>query len=115
MNVVVSTCERVPAKFLVGHFIRYAKSPENKKPKINGDICSVIIKIIETSSINNCDVREITEYAKDCYAIPFSKKGGQELLTCLYSHLGESIRPLLDDNILKNMESTFKSIKPLTA
>lgn len=52
-------CERIPAKFLIGHFIRYAKSPENKKPKINGDICTAIIKIIETVSINNCDTKEI--------------------------------------------------------
>lgn len=70
-------CERIPAKFLIGHFIRYAKSPENKKPKINGDICTAIIKIIETVSINNCDIKEIAEYSKECYAVPFSKKGAQ--------------------------------------
>ena len=42
----------------MGHFIRYARSPENKKPKLNGDICSVLVKIIETASISNCYVKE---------------------------------------------------------
>jgi hypothetical protein len=55
--VVIAMCERVPARFLIGHFIRYAKSPENKKPKLNGDICSIIIKIIEVASISNCSLK----------------------------------------------------------
>lgn len=60
MNVVVAMCERVPARFLIGHFIRYAKSPENKKPKLNGDICTILIKIIEITSIFNCNLKEVT-------------------------------------------------------
>lgn len=106
-------CQRVPAKFLIAHFIKYAQSPENKKPKLNGDICSILIKIIEHSSINNCNTRELADYAKETYAVPFSKKGAQELLACLYSHLGDTLRPLLDEATLKPMEAEFKTIKPL--
>lgn len=45
-NLVGSICERVPAKFLIGHLMKYVRSPDNKKPKLNGDICSLIVKII---------------------------------------------------------------------
>lgn len=46
LNLTGSMCERVPAKFLIGHLMRYARSPENKKPKLNGDICCLLVKII---------------------------------------------------------------------
>lgn len=72
------------------------------------------MKIIETSSINNCYLKEIAEYAKDTYAVPFSKKGAQELLLCLYTHAGDQIKPYLDDSTLKALDGDFKSIKPLT-
>ena len=107
-------CERIPARFLTGHFIKYALRPENKKPKINGDICQVLIKIIETASITNCFLKEIAEYARDTYAVPFSKKGAQELLICLYTHAGDQIKPYLDETTLKAMDGEFKSIKPLS-
>lgn len=112
-RLVILMCERVPAKFMMGHFIRYARSPENKKPKLNGDICVVLARIIESASISNCNLKETVEYARDTYAVPFSKKGAQELLICLYSQAGDSIKPMLDENTLKNMEGEFKSIKPL--
>ena len=70
-------CERVPGKYLIGHFIRYVRSPENKKPKLNGDICSLLVKVIETVSIVNVNVKEVVGFAKDTYAVPFSKKGAQ--------------------------------------
>ena len=54
---MTSICERVPAKFLMGHFIKYVRSPDNKKPKMNGDICCILIRIIETASISNCNLR----------------------------------------------------------
>ena len=57
-RLVILMCERVPAKFLMGHFIRYARSPENKKPKLNGDICVVLARIIESASISNCNLKE---------------------------------------------------------
>ena len=47
--------------------------------------------------------------------MPFSKKGAQELLVCLYTQAGDSIKPMLDEYSLKGMENEFKSIKPLTA
>ena len=96
LNLVVSMCERVPARFLIGHFIKYALRPENKKPKLNGDICIVIIKVIQTASIANCFLKETVQYAKDTYSVPFSKKGAQELLVCLYNHAGDQIKPYLD-------------------
>ena len=55
----------------------------------------------------------MVEYAKETYAVPFSKKGAQELLVCLYTHAGEAVKTSLDDNTLKAMDGTFKSIKPL--
>ena len=58
LKLISLMCERVPARFLIGHFIKYALRPENKKPKLNGDICVVIIKIIETASIANCFLKE---------------------------------------------------------
>ena len=98
-------CERIPAKFLMGHFMRYVRSPENKKPKLNGDICSILVRIIETSSINNCNLKEITEYARETYSVPFSKKGANELLICLYYQCGDAIKTYLDDYALKGMEN----------
>lgn len=54
------------------------------------------------------------EFGKETYAGQFSKKGGAELLACLYSYLGEGIKGLIDEATIKGMDAEFKSIKPLT-
>jgi hypothetical protein len=43
-------------------------------------------------SISNCNLKELVEYAKETYAIPFSKKGAQELLIYLYTQAGEPVK-----------------------
>lgn len=57
LGIISTMCERVPAKFLIGHVLRYVRSPENKKPKLNGDICSILVKIVDTASIVNCNLK----------------------------------------------------------
>lgn len=81
---------------------------------MNSDACSLIVKIIELVSINNCDVKEVTNFGMECFAVQFSKKGAVELFHCLYANLGNSIKPLLNSETLKELENDFKSIKPLT-
>lgn len=50
-------CKRIPGKYIVGHIIRYIKSTEGKKPKINSDACTLIAKVIETISVSNIAVK----------------------------------------------------------
>ena len=59
LGIIVTICGRVPAKFLIGHILRYVRSADNKKPKLNGDVCSLLIKIVETVSISNCNLKEL--------------------------------------------------------
>jgi len=63
-KIVANICNRIPAKFVIGHIIRYVRSTEGKKPKLNGDTCLFITKIVEIVSLKICNLREIAEYAK---------------------------------------------------
>lgn len=113
-TIVNSMCKRIPGKYLVGHITKYIRSTEGKKPKLNSDACSLIVKIIENVSLGNIALKEAMEYAKETYGVPFSRKGAAELLTCIYSYVGEQIKTYLDANTYKAMEAEFKNVKLLT-
>jgi hypothetical protein len=59
-------------------------------------------------------VKDLAEYAKETYAVSFSKKGAVELLNCLYSYQGEALKSMLDDVTIKGMDPEFKNVKLLT-
>lgn len=48
-------CSRVSPKFITGHIIRYIRSTEGRKPKLNSDAASLLSKIIDAVSLANCD------------------------------------------------------------
>lgn len=54
------------------------------------------------------------EYAKETYAVPFSKKGAQELFINLYMHVGESLKTMIDDSTVKALDGEFRSVKVLS-
>jgi hypothetical protein len=85
-----------------------------KRPKVNSDACTLLVKVVEAASISNLNAKELIEFGKETFAGQFSKKGGAELLACLYSYLGDGIKGSLDEVTIKGMDSEFKSTKQLT-
>jgi hypothetical protein len=63
-RIIADISKRVPGRYFVGHIIRYIRSTEGKKPKLNGDVCILLIRIIENISMSNCSLKELAEYAK---------------------------------------------------
>lgn len=57
LKTVESICRRVPGNFIVGHIIKYIRSTEGKKPKLNSDACVLISKVMENISIKNIPLR----------------------------------------------------------
>ena len=45
-GLVTSLCRRIPSTFIIGHLIKYVRSTQGKKPKMNSDLCSLIVKVI---------------------------------------------------------------------
>lgn len=50
-------CQRIPGEFVVGYFIEKVRALDNKKPKLNADVCGCICRLIELVSIGNIPVR----------------------------------------------------------
>jgi len=48
-------CKKLPGKYVIGHIIKYIRSTDGKKPKLNGDAAVLISKIIDNISIGNCN------------------------------------------------------------
>lgn len=65
----------------------------------------MLAKVVEAVSLANLNSKELIEFAKDTFADKFSKKGGSELLTCLYAYLGEGLKTSLDEATIKGMDS----------
>lgn len=107
-------CKKLPGKYVIGHIIKYIRGTDGKKPKLNGDAAVLISKIIDNISIANCNQKQIADFACETFAVSFSKKGGIQLLNCLYAYLGESLKGLLDEATIKGMEPEFKNVKVLS-
>jgi hypothetical protein len=45
-RIINDVSRRIPGKYIIGHIIRYIKSTEGKKPKLNGDACTLLVRII---------------------------------------------------------------------
>ena len=99
----------------MGHILRYIRSTEGKKPKLNGDTCVLLVKVIEMVDLKNLHLKELAEFGRDCYAIQFSRKGATELLSCLFLQSGDKVKKYLDEPTIKVMTAEFESIKPLTS
>lgn len=56
-------CQKIPGTFIVGYFLEKIKLLDNKKPKLNADVCNCICKIIDIVSINNIPIRETILFA----------------------------------------------------
>lgn len=87
---------------------------DNKKPKLNADVCGCICRIIDIVSISNIPVRETILFANECYKIQFSKKGGVDLIKKIYSYIGEQVKVYLEADTYASMEGELKKMKLLT-
>ena len=54
---IQNICEKIPGIFIVGYLIEKTKALDNKKPKLNQDVCGCIGRIIDIVSISNIPVR----------------------------------------------------------
>jgi hypothetical protein len=53
--------------------------------------------------LSNLNPKELIDFAKETYLVQFSKKGGAELLVCIYTYIGDSIKASLDEATIKGM------------
>lgn len=53
VRLTVNICKSVSPRYICGHLIRCSKTVAASKPKINGDTCTLIVKVIEAVSISN--------------------------------------------------------------
>lgn len=51
-RLTINICKSVPPRFISGHIIRCAKAIE-KRPKVNSDACTLLVKIVEAVSISH--------------------------------------------------------------
>jgi hypothetical protein len=45
-RIINDVSRRLPGRYIIGHIIKYIKSTEGKKPKLNGDACTLLVRII---------------------------------------------------------------------
>jgi len=55
-RLTINVCKTVPPKFISGHIIRCAKNVD-KRPKVNSDACSLLVKVIEAVSLSNLNTK----------------------------------------------------------
>lgn len=55
-RLTINICKTVPPKFISGHIIRFTKSVD-KRPKVNSDACSLLVKVIEAVSVSNLNAK----------------------------------------------------------
>lgn len=95
--IVANICSRVSGRYIIGHIIKYAS--EGKKPKIVGDACTLLVQIITNISLANCPLASLVQFAQSAYLnLMFEcRKNAIQLLTCLYSYKGSSLKSMLDE------------------
>ena len=104
---LLSLCEKIGPKFIISQIIKNIS--DCNKPKVVSECLSVICKLLNESNINKIALKELVDYIKNCLnqANPVIKKSAHHLTIKIYSFIGDSLLPLLND--IK--ETTLKALQ----
>ncbi|OMJ83062.1 hypothetical protein SteCoe_16098 [Stentor coeruleus] len=105
-SCLVSICEALGPKFVVGHIIK--NTSDCTKPKLFSECSSTISKIIMDFGMHRVILKDIVDYCKIGLnqANPVMKKASVSLTITIYTFIGESIQALMKD--IK--EATMKAL-----
>jgi cytoskeleton-associated protein 5 len=96
-DCVLAMCETISPKVVVGKMLQAVEG--SNKPKVVGEACNLLRKIIDEFGLHSMDLKAVLDFAKLQVGntSPIVKGPAQALLVAMYSFIGDALVPMLND------------------